>query len=145
MPSPAEQTPEQLIDPVRRVIAAWNADDLEAALELAHPAVELDFRGGEMLFPGLDEFYRGHDGFRRWWLAIKEPFEYWHSEALRFICGGDKVVSPVHFEAKGGSSGAEVVLDLVDVWTVRDGLIVRFQAYETLEEALEVAGLTDPG
>jgi 3-oxoadipate enol-lactonase len=142
---PAEQTPEQLIDPVRRVIAAWNADDLEAALEVAHPAVELDFRDSEMIFPGLDDFYEGHEGFRRWWVDIKEPFEYWHSEALRFICGGEKVVVPVHFQAKGGSSGAEVELDLGDIFTVRDGLIVRFQAYQSLDEALEAAGVSDPG
>jgi ketosteroid isomerase-like protein len=141
--SQADQPPDELIDPVRRVIAAWNDDDLEAALEVADPAVELDFRGSETIFPGLDEIYRGHEGFRRWWLTIKEPFEYWHSEAVRFISGGDKVVAPVHFQAKGGTSGVEVELDLGDVWTVRDGLIVRFEAYATLDEALAAAGLRE--
>jgi ketosteroid isomerase-like protein len=144
VPSQAEQAPDELIDPIRRVIAAWNAEDLDAALEVIHPEVELDFRAGETLFPGLDEIYRGHEGFRRWWLTIKEPFEYWHSEALRFICEGDRVVAPVHFQAKGGSSGAEVELDLGDVWTVRDGLIVGFEAYPTLGEALEAAEMREP-
>ena len=128
------------------MIAAWNADDLEAALEVIHPEAELDFRDtDEALFPGLNELYRGHEGFRSWWHEIKEPFEYWRSEARRFICEGDRVVAPVHFEAKGKSSGVDVELDLVDVWTVRGGVIVRFQAYASLEEALEATGISDPG
>ena len=38
----------------------------------------------------------------------------------------------------------EVELDFANFWTFRDGLIVKFRAYQTLEEALEESGLSDP-
>lgn len=144
MPSQAEQTPGERAEIARRVAEAWNDDDVEAALAYAHPEVELDFRDSPF-FPGLDELYEGHEGFRRWWAANKEPWEYFRAQPQRFICEGDKVVAPVQFEARGRSSGAQVEMDFANVWTFRDGLIVRFQAYLSLEQALEAAGLSEQG
>jgi ketosteroid isomerase-like protein len=109
VPSPAEQTPEDRERIARRIADAWNDDDVEAALAYAHPEIELDFRD-KVFFPGLDELYVGHDGFRSWWEANKEPWDYFRAELQRFICEGDRVVAPVHFQAKGRSSGVEVEL-----------------------------------
>jgi ketosteroid isomerase-like protein len=142
VPSQAEQTPEERVEIARRIVEAWNDDDVEAAVELAHAEVELDFRG-TLIFPGLDELYVGHEGFRRWWRASKEPWEYWRSEPQRFIIEGQKVVAPVHFKAKGRSSGVEVETDIANFWTFRNGLVVRFQAFQTLAEALEAAGISE--
>jgi ketosteroid isomerase-like protein len=132
--------PDQLIETAREIVRMWNDDDLEAAINLVDPKAELSFQ--ETLFPGLEHSYRGHDGFRKWWRDAKEPFEYWRSEPLDFIREGDKVVAPVHFEAKGIGSGATVEMDLANLWTFRDGLIVRFEAYLSLERALEAAGIS---
>jgi hypothetical protein len=41
----------------------------------------------------------------------------------------------------GKESGVKVGLPLVNVIELRDGLIVRFAAYYTLEDALEAEGL----
>jgi ketosteroid isomerase-like protein len=132
--------PEDLIARAREVVQAWNDDDLDAALELIDPEVELDFPE-EMNFPGVDSSYRGHDGLRKWWRDLREPFEYWRSEPLDFIRDGDKVVAPVHFEARGAGSGATVEMDVANFWSFRDGLIVRFESHESLEQALEAAGI----
>jgi ketosteroid isomerase-like protein len=135
--------PADPVEAARRIVEAWNDDDVEACLVLVHPEAELDFRDYPF-FPGLDELYVGHEGFRRWWAEVKEPFEYFHSEAKRFIREGDKVVAPVHFKARGKNSGVEVELDFANFWTFRDGLVLRFEAYPSLELALEAADLSDP-
>ncbi len=129
------------VDVLRRVFEAWNADDVEAALEFADPEIELDFRG-YVLFPGLREFYAGHDGFREWWAASKEPWEYFRTTPGRFITEGDKAVAPVRFEAKGRSSGVAVELDFANAWTFRGEKIAKFEGFNTLEEALEAAGIS---
>ena len=135
--------PDDLIDTAREVVQAWNDDDLDAAIKLVDPKAELNFPDADLAFPGLDRSYRGHDGFKKWWRDAKEPFEYWRSEPLDFIRDGDKVVAPVHFKAQGVGSGATVEMDLANFWIIRDGLIVRFEAYPSLERALEVAGISE--
>ncbi len=50
----------------------------------------------------------------------------------------------VRFEAKGKQSGAEVELPfLTNVMELEDGLVVEFNNYYSLEEALETAGLSE--
>jgi hypothetical protein len=54
VPSPAERTPEDRERIVRRIVDAWNDDDVGTALAYSHPEIELDFRDN-VFFPGLDE------------------------------------------------------------------------------------------
>ncbi|MGH2923167.1 MAG: nuclear transport factor 2 family protein [Solirubrobacterales bacterium] len=140
MPSPADSPGDELLGLVRRIFDGWNADDVDAVLAVVDPEVVLDFRTTEA-FPGLREEYRGHDGFREWWRRVREPFEYWNAEPRRLFRDGDKVVADVHFVAKGGSSGVPVEMDFGNFWTFRDGLMVRFEAYPSLDDALASAGM----
>src|SRR5438034_53079 len=60
------------------------------------------------------------------------------------LAGGDNVVTVVRFEAVGKESGAKVELPfLTNVIEVKDGLIVKFTAYYSLAQALDVAGLSE--
>ena len=140
MSSAAESAEDELLGLVREIFEAWNRDDVEAALAIVDPAVVLDFRTTDS-FPGLRDEFRGHDGFREWWRRVREPFEYWHAEPRRFFRDGDKVVADVHFVAKGGASGVPVEMDFGNFWTFRDRLMVRFEAYPSLDDALTSAGL----
>ena len=76
---------------------------------------------------------------------MKEPFEYWTAEPRRLFGGVDKVVADVHFVAKGGASGVPVEMDFGNFWTCRDGLVIRFEAYQELDDALAAAGLEREG
>ena len=79
----------------------------------------------------------GHAGVREWWDAVHEPWDYFKSHVQRTFVGGDKVVTVVRFEAKGKQSGAEVELPfLTNVMELKDGLVVEFNSYYSLEEAL---------
>jgi ketosteroid isomerase-like protein len=132
---------QENVDIVRLAYEAWNRDDLDAALLLMDPNVDL--RNPSDFFLGTQSMYRGHAGVREWWNSAKEPWEYFKSHIERTLEEGDIVVTVVRFEAAGRESGAKVELPFINVWELRGGLIVRFTAYDSLEEALEAVGLRD--
>jgi ketosteroid isomerase-like protein len=116
------------VEVVRRAYEAWNRQDLDTFLSIVHPDAE--WSGPRDLFLGMKDVYRGHTGVREWWNAAKEPWEYFKSHVQRILAGGDKVVTVVRFEAVGKESGAKVELPfLTNVIEVKDGLIVKFNAY----------------
>lgn len=87
--------------------------------------------------------YRGRDGvvqaFREW----VEPFSEYYVEPLDFIEVGDRVVVPQRQWGIGGTSGIPVEVEVTYVYEVRDGQLARVEEYDTLEEALEAAGLRE--
>jgi ketosteroid isomerase-like protein len=87
--------------------------------------------------------YQGRDGviqaFREW----VEPFSEYYSEPLDFIEVGDRVVIPRRQWGNGSTSGIRVEIEVTHVYEVRDNRIARVDEYDTLEEALEAAGLTE--
>jgi ketosteroid isomerase-like protein len=125
------------VDAVRTAYDAWNRDDLEAALPVIDREVEWRASGE---FPGMAAVYRGHEGVRQFWEDLKAPWEYFKIY-VRDISGDDRgrVVAVLQFEAVGRESGVKVDLDFVNVFDVRDGLIVRFTSRRTREEALRAA------
>jgi ketosteroid isomerase-like protein len=130
------------VEVLRRAYEAWNQQDLDAFLSVVHPDAE--WRGPDDLFLGIKSVYRGHAGVREWWNAVKEPWDYFKSHVQRIFAGGDKVVTVVRFEAVGKESGAKVELPfLTNVVELKDGLIVKFNAYYSLDEALDAAGLSE--
>ncbi len=87
--------------------------------------------------------YQGRDGviqaFREW----LEPFSEFYAEPLDFIEVGDRVVIPQRQWGIGSTSGIRVEIEVAYVYEVRDNLIARVDEYDTLEEALEAAGLSE--
>ena len=73
-------------DVIRAALEAWNANDLDAWLGAAHPAIVFHTSG---VFPDFDPVYRGHEGMTEFWRAMHEPWD-----ELRFasLCGkGDSL------------------------------------------------------
>jgi ketosteroid isomerase-like protein len=132
---------ERNVEIVRRLYEAWNSDDPDAALVVMDPDVEL--HNPTDVFLGTQSLYRGHVGLREFWKAAKEPWEYFNSHIERALEKGDTVVTVVRFEAVGKESGAKVGLSFANVWELRDGLITKFGAYNSLERALEAAGFSE--
>ncbi len=59
------------------------------------------------------------------------------------IDGGDEIVLVMHESARMRTSDVTLDRDLPTVWTVRDGLSVRFRVFKTRAQALEAAGLRE--
>ena len=87
--------------------------------------------------------YQGRDGliqaFREW----VEEFSEYYNEPLDFIEVGDRVVVPNRQSGIGSASGIPVEFEAAWVYEIRDGQIARIDEYDTLDAALEAAGLSE--
>jgi ketosteroid isomerase-like protein len=64
-------------------------------------------------------------------------------EVVRYADASDDVVVLFRERGHGGVSGAAVERQLGEVWTLRDGKVVRVRLYGRWDEALEAAGLRE--
>ena len=78
--------------------------------------------------------------YKRWNEAWEEGAETTLDEV---IGDGDRVFVAARFRASGRASGVEVDTRLYEVYTVRDGKVLRIDEYATRDEALEAAGLRE--
>ena len=124
-------------------VVDWSADALRAVLGGAYlPDAELTTLDIPM---GLDiaNHYRGVEGLAEYLGKWLEPFSEYHVENLDYIDAGDCVLVPSRQWGIGDGSGARVELELTTLYELRDGKIARARQYETLDEALEAAGLAE--
>jgi ketosteroid isomerase-like protein len=86
--------------------------------------------------------YRG-EAAKRWIGAWVESFEGFTAEATEIIDAGDKVF--VALSQRGGVAGSETVVEGLwwIVMTVREGVVVRGEAFVERAQALEAAGLSE--
>jgi ketosteroid isomerase-like protein len=131
---------QENVDIVRAMYKVANAgDQLDANFEVLAPDVEFHVSGA---FPDLDPVYRGHEGVAALNAALNEPWVTLSLDPERFIDVGSQVLVLSRFHARG-RDGMEVRLDLANLWTVRDGQIVRMDAFADHESALQAAGLSE--
>ena len=87
--------------------------------------------------------YQGREGviqaFREW----VEPFSEYYVEPLDFIEKGDLVIVPQRQWGMGRTSGISVEVEVTYVYEIRDNQMTRVDEYDTLDEALEAAGLRE--
>jgi ketosteroid isomerase-like protein len=120
-------------------LAAWNAGDYEAIVDLCHPDVEWTFSDR---LPDATGHIRGRGEVRKFFQNFTGDWSQIRIRADRVVDAGDHVVANVEFLARG-RDGIEVSMCFVHVWTVRDGRIVRFRGFQSFDEALEAVGARD--
>ena len=130
---------EENVELYRRGIEAFNRRDLEAFLALAHPDVVgisrvLAIEGGS---------YRGHDGTRGWWIDLLDVFPDFRIEVVWVRDAGNMTVSELRNSAHGEGSATPLEEFVWQVSEWRDGRVVRWQMYESQQDALEAAGLRE--
>lgn len=122
---------------VIRTLTRAAGGDLTGWLEFMSPEIELHMSG---VFPDLPPVYRGHDGVRQFVARFVATWDSLTPDTYRFEDLGDRVLTLTHMRGRG-RDGIEVVLEMGHVWTFRDGLITRMNAFADPQKALEVAGL----
>jgi ketosteroid isomerase-like protein len=85
--------------------------------------------------------YVGFDGVRRFWGEFVSAWEDYRVEPLTLRDAGDQVAVVVHIV--GRTHGTEVDGTRSSLLTVRDGKVVRVQAFADPDAALEAAGLEE--
>ena len=135
-----------ILEPMNGINAAaidWGAEGIHEMLGQAYsPDIELTTLASG-LGSGVGEFYRGLDGLARYLREWLEPFAEYHVENLDYIEAGDCVLVPSRQWGVGAGSGARVEIELTTLYELEDGLIMRVEQYDTLEDALEAAGLRE--
>jgi ketosteroid isomerase-like protein len=138
---------QENVEVVRRGYAALNAAYEKGTVEDLVPFVEEHYGPGFVLmtsgmFPETAEMH-GHDGLLRFVVTQMEAFTRMWIEPHELIEVGDKVIVPVRFGGRARHTGIEVGFSVVHVITLRDGKVVRLAMFQTREEALEAAGLSE--
>src|SRR3954469_18791647 len=103
------------------------------------PEVEFHLSGA---FPDLDPVYRGHTGIRDLNDQLNAPWEEISLDPERLIDMGEQVLVLCHFHARG-RDGIEVRLPFAHLWTLRNGQVVRMDAFSDQQKALEAVGLRE--
>jgi ketosteroid isomerase-like protein len=122
---------------------AVQGDDPEDQRELIEQVYSPDVEATWSATNPEAQTYRGHEGLMKAFSEWMEAFEEYYIDAAEFIDAGDHVVVPTHQWGKGRTSGTPVDLESTAVYTLKEGKIVVFREYDTLEEALEAAGLAE--
>jgi ketosteroid isomerase-like protein len=131
---------EANLEIVRRMYLAWQSDEPGSA--------PLEFLADE--FEYVNPSYAVHPGIRRgkegWTSAVRnlsESFDSWKHIPGETIAAGSKVVVIATFQARGRGSSVGLEKFEPQVWTLRDGKIVRFEWFSDRDEAMRAAGLSE--
>jgi ketosteroid isomerase-like protein len=112
--------------------------DPESFFSVCDPEIEWDM---SRLMPE-PRVYFGYEGVREFWRSWTGTWDGFDFKVEQVVdAGGDQVVARVHQMGRGRGSGAAVEHEFGQLWTVKNGRIVRFRAFPSFEEALEAAGL----
>jgi ketosteroid isomerase-like protein len=87
--------------------------------------------------------YRGPDAVIEYNQRLFEQFESVRIELEDVVPAGDRVLVTSHQHAvpKGGQTA--MVVEVVEVWTIRDGLLAVRQSFPTRAEAVKAVGLRE--
>ena len=123
------------VNVVRAMIDAWNGGDLDdVAAYLADGIEWLEVEGN----PEFPEEIRGSGNVRAGFEELYEQWQCYRLEPEQLVdAGGGKVVAIVREVARGRASGVEVASRWGYVVAVRDGKLVRVEAYRDPQKALE--------
>jgi 3-oxoadipate enol-lactonase len=128
--------PQTNLELVQTAFDAYARGDEPALLELVAADVVIT------QFPEQVDVrdYHGHDGFRQVMTDWTGSWEDWSIEILGARELGGVVLATARQRGRGVASGAPMDAEAVLVFTVREGLIARWQMFSSEEQAIEAAG-----
>jgi ketosteroid isomerase-like protein len=121
-----------------RSCEAFDRGDYNRALDAIDPEVEYDLTH----FPE-GRVYHGHDGIREAFRVWLGAFDEYRQDREVIATSDDSLVIAVKEHGRGKASRAEVVRTTYGLWTMRAGRAIRIIFFETRDEALEAAGLSE--
>ena len=107
--------------------------------DLLHPDVEFH------TYPNAPEagVYRGRSAVIDYNQRLFEQFASVRIELEELLSAGDRVVVVSRQHAVPKTGHATTVVPVVEVWSVRDGLLAERHTFSTREEALDAVGLRE--
>jgi ketosteroid isomerase-like protein len=132
---------EENVAAYRASFQAWRRGDIETWIESMDPEIEWDFSAYPL--PGVANRGTGRDELVQWLAAYISMWRRYEATPKEVIDAGDQLVAVIHETVRARGSDAPIERDLIQVITAREGIAVKMRVYETREEALEAAGLSE--
>lgn len=130
---PSTRRPRENVELIREVYATYDSGgDVTQFLDpgiVWNPVEEEPSTGIEAVLSYIDR-----------WTGEWDDYE---QDVESLLDAGDSVVATIHFRGRGKASGIEADARLYEVWTVRQGRVVRMDEYGERAEALEAVGLPE--
>jgi uncharacterized protein len=131
---------EDDIAELRAAYAAFNRDDINAAVRSLDPQVEwiepAEFPGGGT--------YHGVEGAKRYLEQSRTGAAQVISEPEQFIPAGDQIVVFVHARVLPWNSQEWQDIRLADVYKFQNGRVIQMRAFANREDALRWVGIAQP-
>ena len=122
---------QESVEIVRRFLIG----DVDEALAYADP---------EIVWNPIEELpTQGHGAVRASLARWKAEWDDYEMLPEEFVDRGDRVVVTVRLGGRGRASGVEIDARFYDVYTLRDGKIVRMDQFTERRQAFEAAGLAE--
>jgi uncharacterized protein len=131
---------EENLQVVRDLYEAASRRDLDALFRLAHADMEWET---DPRLPNAG-IYRGREEIQGFMEDQAAPFDRTVFEPERLIASGEHVVALLRIRRRLRDSTAEIDLRIAHIWTIREGKVVRGQAFAERERAFDAAGLPGP-
>ena len=143
---------QENVETVRAVMEAYQQPEMMAALvdgeldlELADPQIEWDASRLTEMLPDLAEIYRGHEGVRTYWRRWFGAWKDLQFEIEDVLDAGEDVVVLIRNQRQWGRHTG-ICTELppyAQVFTMRDGKIVRWRTFPDQMSALKAVGLEE--
>lgn len=127
---------EENVEVVRSITTEWGQGNYSAAA-WAHPDIELVGADGAVM--------RGINEVGKRWAEFLEAWDDFATLAEEILeAGDDRVLALVRFQGRGRGSGTPVAdFSGAQLFTFRDGQVVRLELFSQRDAALEAAGLSE--
>jgi ketosteroid isomerase-like protein len=125
---------QENVEVIRRIYEAWDREEsardfIAEDVEYVNPSYAVE--------PGTR---RGRKSFS----VVRDTYEDFKVRIERFIDAGEAdVVVLAHYTGSGRGSGVPVAGEHGYMWTVKDGVAVRFRWFQSHREVLEAARLRE--
>jgi ketosteroid isomerase-like protein len=129
---------QENVEIVRRILDAYLAGDFQTALGRIDPEVEFDL---SMRPDG--KVYRGHDGIAEGLRTWTGAWEDYSLEITELIDAGEHVIAVDRQSGRGKGSGMLLEHSFSNVYTLRDGKVIRVAVFANREDALRAAGVSE--
>jgi ketosteroid isomerase-like protein len=131
--------PQENVETVRRMTEALDRANWDGVFAETSPDFEWET---DPRHPKAG-VYRGREEFRRFIEDLEDPFEQTVTELEKVVATADQVVAFVKIRRRLRGSSSEVEIRIGELYTFREGKLVRGQGFAEREKALEAAGLSE--
>jgi molybdopterin-guanine dinucleotide biosynthesis protein A/ketosteroid isomerase-like protein len=137
----AETMLDEDIESLRRGFESFSRGDLDEMLAFSAPDVVVhdapELPGGGV--------HRGREAVRRGLEDFRATFDDLEVEPEEFMRVDDRILVVFRAVGRGGESGIPLDIQLANVFTMKDGVVVEWHSYTSRAQAMEALGLEDEG